>query len=282
MRRGPRRSRRGPPPPPLRRSGSIATTSAASRTIPRAWRRSQPATVSASPSAAVSRGAPLSRAGARPAPSGGRRPRRGAPPSPARPGRRPRRRSAGAGDRGVDQGPGQHPGVRAVADGDDDRDLAALGLVDRDRVGEPQRRGLPVGDLQRPPSSVSTTISSSSGSSLAEEDDRAVHQPEVVRVAGLDQAVADPEAVARAPAAPSGLSSRLEALVEGVDPDRPPVHRRQHLDVADRVDPVAPGRALGDDLDDGGERPLGVGPVDEEEVALLALARLEVRRPAAG
>ncbi len=31
---------------------------------------------------------------------------------------------------------------------------------------------------------------------VAKEDDRAVHQPQLVRVAGLDQAVADPEAVA--------------------------------------------------------------------------------------
>ena len=56
---------------------------------------------------------------------------------------------AGPGDRRVEQRPGQHPRVGAVADGDHDRHLAALRLVDRDRVGEFQRRRLRVGDDQR-------------------------------------------------------------------------------------------------------------------------------------
>ena len=89
-----------------------------------------------------------------------------------------------------------------------------------------------------PPSSVSTTICSSSRIVGAEEDDRAVHQPQLVRVAGLDQPVADPEALADGFRA-VGVEARLEALVQRVDPDRPAVHRRQRLHLADRVDAEA-------------------------------------------
>ena len=55
----------------------------------------------------------------------------------------------GAGDRRVEERPREHARVRAVADADDHRHLAALGLVDRDRVGEAERVGLVVGDVQR-------------------------------------------------------------------------------------------------------------------------------------
>ena len=160
---------------------------------------------------------------------------------------------------------------------DDDRDLAALRLVDRDRVGEAQGRGLAVGDDQRAALVAVDDDRFLLGVVLAEEDDRAVHQAQLVRVAGLDQAVADPEALAqRRPAV--GIETYLKTLVECVDPDRSPVHRRQHLHVADRVDAEALRRPLGDDLDHGVDRALRVGSVDQEEVAFLVGLRLEPRR----
>ena len=129
--------------------------------------------------------------------------------------------------------------------------------MDRDRVGEPQRPGLPIGNLQRAVVGVDDDLLLL-GIVSTEEDDRAVHQPEVVRVAGLDQTVTDPEAVVDGATA-VGVELGLKALVEGVDPDNSPVHRRQHLDVADRVDPVAARGALGDDLDDGASARPGSG-----------------------
>src|SRR5690349_12132767 len=122
------------------------------------------------------------------------------------------------GDRRVDQRPGQHSRMRAVAGRDHDRHLAALGLVNRDRVGEAQSRRVRVRDRQRPVLGVNIDLLGL-GVVGAEEDDRAVHQPEVVRVAGLDQAVSDPEAVAERPP-PVGVELPLKALVEGVEPDR--------------------------------------------------------------
>ena len=80
---------------------------------------------------------------------------------------------------------------------------------------------------------------------------------------------------------PRRVQALLETFVERVDADRAPVHRRQHLDVADRVHAEALGHPLGDHLDDGRQRPFGAGAVYEEEVVILALLGLEVRRPAA-
>src|SRR6476469_10245231 len=86
---------------------------------------------------------------------------------------------AGAGDRRVEQRPGQHARVRAVTDADHDRDLAALCLVHRDRVGEAQGRGLAVGDRQRLALIGIDEDLFGVGVVGAQEDDRAVHQAEL-------------------------------------------------------------------------------------------------------
>src|SRR5262245_10651271 len=58
-----------------------------------------------------------------------------------------------------------------------------------------------------------------------------------------------------------------EDLVQVVGPQEAAVHRREHLDVLDRVEPEARRDAAGDELDEGLEHLLRLTSLGEEEVA---------------
>ena len=78
----------------------------------------------------------------------------------------------------------------------------------------------------------------------------AVHQLVLVVVDRLDDAVADAQPGA-ADAGAVGVQQRAQAVVERVDPRRPAVHRRQHLDARRAIDPEMARQAAagqGDDL----------------------------------
>ena len=80
--------------------------------------------------------------------------------------------------------------------------------------------------------------------------------------------------------APSGFSRRAQLLVERVDADRAAVHRREHQDVAARVEAEVAGQALGRERDDLGEDLGRLVAHDAEEVAHVALGGLRRRLPA--
>ena len=107
-------------------------------------------------------------------------------------------RPLGPRDGRVDEVAREHDVVGAHDRHDHGGRLAALRLVDRDRVGEPQRPGLGHGDPQRPPvvgveqQRVAVVVV------VDEADELAVHQLALVVVARLQQAVADAEAASRA------------------------------------------------------------------------------------
>ena len=84
--------------------------------------------------------------------------------------------------------------------------------------------------------------------------------------AGHHQLVADPQ-----PPSPHRLTVRIERVpqreIEGVDPELAPVHRREHLDVRDRVDVEVSRQPLADQRDDLRQRRTRVGTGDQEQVA---------------
>ena len=111
------------------------------------------------------------------------------------------------------------------------------------------------------------------GRHLVEQSQQgAVHQSELVQVSpGHHQLVADAQAPTPHRLA-IGVERGAQGLIDRVDPQLPAVDGGEHLDVADRVDLVMGGQALGDErheLVKGGSRGAAL---DQKQVTAHALA----------
>ena len=158
---------------------------------------------------------------------------------------------------------------------DDDRGvLASLALVDADRVRERERVELGIVDRD-----VALVDAEGEPTSLrverANDADVAVVDLAIVVVLQLHDLVARAEPLRAADdLGPSRrVERRLERLVERVDARGSLVHRGQHLDVADGIEPESGGDPFGDELDDRGLRGVGIAPRDDEEIAGRVLGR---------
>ena len=91
----------------------------------------------------------------------------------------------------------------------------------------------------------------------------------VVVVAQLHHLVADAIGPGAAnERSPARVQRCLESLVERNGPGGAPVHGREHLHVADRVEPEPMRNAGGHELHDRVAGALGIAPLDDEEVGL--------------
>ena len=176
--------------------------------------------------------------------------------------------------------------------GDDDRDrqLDPLAAVHRARVGQLQAVGVLVGEAKHRVLGaedergvlVVVSVAAAAGVDLVEQAQHgAVHQAELVQVApDHHELVAETQ-----PPSAHGLAVGVERgpqrPVERVDAQIAAVDGGEHLDVADRVDVVVGGQALGHQGHDLLERRPGRRPLDQEEVAPHALGGAERGRVAA-
>src|SRR4029079_150285 len=136
-----------------------------------------------------------------------------------------------AGQPGVEQVAGQHHRVRGRQDHHDRAVLRALGAVDRQAVAELERVAGAVGDTQD--AAVVAVQRHALLLVVARDDDAGlpVHELVLVVVAALDEAVADAERQAGDRRA-VGVQAPPKLGVEGLDPERALVHRREDEDLA--------------------------------------------------
>ena len=162
---------------------------------------------------------------------------------------------ASPGHGGIEQIPLQHDVVLVVEHDDHGGILAALGLVDGARVGGDDVVEIVMRNSYRSAVKPDDDL----GLLLVEEldpADVAVEDLEVVVVADLHDLVADAESLV----AIGELRTRrgqygLEFLVESSDSELAPVHRREHLDVVDRVEVIASGNPAAGEIDRQGWSP---------------------------
>ncbi len=180
--------------------------------------------------------------------------------------------------------------------GDDhrDRQLDPLAAVHRARVGEPQLVGLlgretehrVVGGEDERRVVVGVVIAAGAAARrprglVQEPQHGSVHQSQLVQVApGHHQLVADPQPPTAHRLA-VGVQRGAQRAVDRVDPQLASVDRREHLDVADRVDVVVAGQPLGDERHDLGQRVARRPSLDQEQIAPHPLDVGEVRLEAA-
>ncbi len=157
--------------------------------------------------------------------------------------------------------------VLAVERHDDAGVFAALGLVDRGGVGELQLVEIFRGVVDLPALEADGHLRSL----LVDRGDAAeiaVPYFQVVIVADLHHLVAHPEAPpAMLDRRAAGIQPGAQPRVQALDADRPAVHRRQDLNLGDRIETEARGDPLGDQLLDRPGDLLGIAPLDEEEIA---------------
>ena len=153
--------------------------------------------------------------------------------------------------------------VGAVEQHDHRRVLAALALVDRDRIGQLHAVELLPDERQDPPGEVDLEAA-------ALDADRpphvAVEDLEVVVVAHLEHPIADAEGpTGVGERLPAGVQPVLQQQVEAAGAHGPLVHRREDLHVVEGIE--APGRqALPDDLQQGLPDGIAALSTDTEEV----------------